>query len=513
MSLDLTGMAEAVRAATAGPVVTVPGGGTSLELLDAVLGAGGDVVTVHHEGTAAALAATLGRLDGRAGLAVGIRGPGVANLAPGLALAALEGWPLVTISEAHPTGAMSVHKRMDHAALSAGSAKAHGGAHDAASVRAAATFAAEERPGAVTLDLTERPLVVTDATDATDATVTFGDAVAMHPTARDTLLAAIARARRPLLVAGTAAARADLGPWLSSLGVPVATTAAAKGTLDERATVAAGVVTGAGGPRSPEHALLAEADLVVGVGLDARELLGPLRAAGGAETVELGARVDAALRDEVADVLRSDGWDLAASHSHTVALRDALVAADAFLPAAVLAHVAHRLAGPLRLVVDTGDFCTIAEHVWSASDDHAFLGAGASRSMGSGIAMALASALAEPSRTTVLAVGDGGIGPAFAELTLAIERRLPLAVLVMSDGGYASIRGRALARGLTTTPLETPPRRWAAAAEALGAAAAEVATLDALDATLAAWDPAGGPLVVTCRFDPDRYLTMTRDVR
>lgn len=507
MTLDLAGIADSVRGSMATPVVTVPGGGASLELLDATLAAGVDVITVHHEGTAAALAATLGRLDGRAGLAVGIRGPGVANLAPGLALAALEGWPLVTISEAHPAGAATVHKRMDHAALTHGSAKAHGGVHDGPTLQAAATLATDERPGAVTLDLAERALA------ASDAPVTFGTPVAMSPAARDALLAAIGAARRPLLVAGAAAARSGLGPWLARLGVPVATTVAAKGAIDERTLVAAGVVTGAGGPRAPEHALLADADLVVGVGLDAAELLGALEASGGAPMVELGAQVEVDLRDSVADALRTDGWDLARSHAHAVTLREALVATDAFLPAAVLDRVARRLDGALRLVVDTGDFCTVAEHVWQAGPEHAFLGAGASRSMGSGIAMALASALAEPSRTTVLAVGDGGIGPAFAELTLAIERRLPLAVLVMSDGGYASIRGRALARGLSTVPLEMPRRRWAAAAEALGASAEEVDSDGRLDAALAAWDPSGGPLVVTCRFDPDRYLTMTKDVR
>jgi thiamine pyrophosphate-dependent acetolactate synthase large subunit-like protein len=130
--------------------------------------------------------------------------------------------------------------------------------------------------------------------------------------------------------------------------------------------------------------------------------------------------------------------------------------------------------------------------------------------------MALAAALARPARPVVLAVGDGGIGASFGELTLAAERRLPLLVLHLSDGGYASIRGRAIRRGLRTGPLEMAPRGWAHAAEALGMPSAELAgagAADELRTLLYGWDPGEGPLFLTCRFDPADYLAMTEGLR
>ena len=491
---DPAEVAAAVVAATAGPVLAVPGGGASLAVLDAVQDLGRDVVTVHHEATAAIAAGTVGALAGRPGAAVAIKGPGLANLVPGLGLATLEGRPVLALVEAHPAGSPAVHKRMDHAALAAGVAKGLGAAADAAAVATAARLATAERPGAVVLELIG------------GAPVEAGPA-ASPPAPDPAVLAAVTAAARPLVVAGTAAARAGWATALAAVGVPVATSAAAKGLVDERTVPAAGVVTGAGGPRSPEAALLTEADLVVAVGLDDRELLAPLD---GARTV----RVDAAAgpATELLGALRTDGWDLAGVHGRLLGLRDALVGAEAWLPAAVLAAVA--VAHPTaRLVVDTGDHCTVAEHVWLATDPAGFLGAGASRWMGTGLAAGLGAALHDPDRPTVVAVGDGGIGPAFGELTLAVERRLPLLVLVLDDGGFASIRGRARAQGLRTGPLEHPPRGWARAAEGLGLHAAEVRTPAALTAALTGWSPADGPVLLHCHHDADAYATMAEGLR
>ena len=509
MGVDVRSIAQAVASSTAAPVLTVPGGGTSLELLDAIADHGVDVITVHHEGVAAAMAATLGRLDGRPGVAVGIRGPGVANLLPGLALAALEGWPVLTISEAHPADAATIHKRMDHAALSSAVAKAHLGCADDVTLTRAAALASAERPGPVTLDL-RAPLAdeAREIAAGADSAGERADAASL-----ETLRAAVADAQRPLVVAGAGARRAGLGALLAGLGTPVASTAAAKGIVDEVSPSAVGVVTGAGGPRSPEHHLLAEADLVLRVGVHDHELLGPLRAAAGA-TLDVPLGQAEALLDELAAATPT--WEPAAAHARAAALRTSLIEADPFLPAAVLDTLARTVPGSPCLVVDTGDFCTIAEHVWQASDPDGFLGASASRSMGTGVPMALAASLARPTRPVVLAVGDGGIGVAFGELTLAAERRLPLLVLHLSDGGYASIRGRAIRRGLRTAPLEMAPRGWARAAEALGIPAAELAGVDAAESLrtlLHGWDPGEGPLFLTCRFDPADYLAMTEGLR
>jgi acetolactate synthase-1/2/3 large subunit len=495
--VDVPAVAAALHAATDAPVLAVPGGGTSLDVIDALVDLGRDVVTVHHEATAAIAAGAVGRLSARPGAAIAIKGPGLANLVPGLGLATLEGRPVVALVEAHAPGSTAVHKRMDHAALAAGVAKGLGAAADADGVVAGAALAMAERPGAVVLELVPgRPVAGVTTTD-----------VPSRPGPDPAALTALTPARRPLVVAGSAAMRAGWGPALAAAHVPVATSAAAKGLIDERSAPSAGVVTGSGGPRSPEATLLGEADLVVAVGLDPRELLAPLA---GPRVVP----VDPHATDpaEVLGALRGEGWDLDAVHGRVLALRDALVGAHPFLPAAVLSAVAERL-GSARLVADTGDHCTIAEHVWLAQDHESFLGAGASRWMGTGLPTSLGATLCDSGIVTVAMVGDGGIGGTFGELVIAVERELPLLVLVVEDGGFASIRGRAVARGRRTGTLEHPPRGWARAAEGLGLHAAEVRTADQLTAALAGWSSWEGPLLVHCRHDPAAYAGMAEGLR
>src|SRR6185295_6967163 len=88
------------------------------------------------------------------------------------------------------------------------------------------------------------------------------------------LLDRVAKAERPLVIAGTLAIRAGWSQALSKLTIPVFTTAAAKGLIDESLPHAGGVYTGVGLDLAPERALLPECDLVIGLGLRTNEVLG-----------------------------------------------------------------------------------------------------------------------------------------------------------------------------------------------------------------------------------------------
>ena len=496
-------------------VYSVPGGGPSLELLHHLVGHDVDIVTPHHEAAAAIMAATEGRLRGTAGIATSIKGPGLANLLPGLSLASLESWPVVALCEAYSLNAPAskAHKRTDHAQVTAGISKHHTACTNGDDLTHALAVADAEIPGPVSADL--RPEAPAPAAPSTSEQQTD------RPP--DEVLRAIEAARRPLVVVGTLGLRNGVGPTLSSLSVPVLTTAAAKGLVAEDLPHAGGVLTGAGGPLAPEHALLGEADLIVGIGLRSRELLDAT-----------GLRLPVALID-IPDLSLAAGLEVVATcgpehlglvlasldgHSWGADLvteaRKRLhrhLTQGPFLPGQVLDAARSSLPGDARLVVDTGDFCTVAEHVWLAATPDGYLGAGQSRYMGVAIPTALAAVLAAPDRPTLVAVGDGGIGPLFGELTLAAQRRLPLVVLFMSDGALASVKGRALRDGLTTGPLERPCPAWRVAAEGLGFASARVTDLEAFEATVAEWDATDGPLFLECAFEEDAYLAMTSDVR
>ena len=165
------------------------------------------------------MAGVAGRLSGRPGVAVSIKGPGLANMIPGLALCYLERFPLVAIAEAYHAQAppSQAHKRMNHAALVEAVTKGRRYlAERGPGFSEMAEWAAAEIPGPVLLELaggkTERECGVPPAT---------------CPAGAD-LVKYISRAKRPLVIAGTLALRYGWPDQLNRLSIPVFSTVAAK---------------------------------------------------------------------------------------------------------------------------------------------------------------------------------------------------------------------------------------------------------------------------------------------
>ena len=118
--------------------------------------------------------------------------------------------------------------------------------------------------------------------------------------------------------------------------------------------------------------------------------------------------------------------------------------------------------------------------------------------IGQGLAMGIGAAVATPGRKTWVLVGDGGLALNLGELATAVQERTGLVLLVMNDGGYGILRNLQDADyggHRCYADLHTP--RFGLLAESLAMGYHRVATLDGLDAVLAAAaaDPAGATLV------------------
>ena len=82
-------------------VFGVPGE-ENLDLLESLRQSGIRLILTRHEQAAAFMAATYGRLTGKAGVALSTLGPGATNLVTGVAYAQLGGMPLVVITGQKP---------------------------------------------------------------------------------------------------------------------------------------------------------------------------------------------------------------------------------------------------------------------------------------------------------------------------------------------------------------------------------------------------------------------------
>jgi acetolactate synthase-1/2/3 large subunit len=510
--LGMDELADVLTARCAPLAFGVPGGGPTLRLIDHLERRGVSFVTTYFEGSGALMAGAVGRVTGRPGICLSIKGPGLANMAAGLATCRLECLPVVGVCEAYDNGVPSTsgHKRIDQQGFARSVAKKSTNlSAGITSLCDTIDLATVETPGPVLIEL---------ASSAASPEVQLSVPILKNS---EVMLSLIDPAKRPVVIAGSLAIRLGLSSHLNRLRVPVFTTAAAKGVVDESLPHAAGVYTGVGLDLAPERTILAAADLVIGVGLRAGEVLSfapitcpavMIDAIQPEHSGDAVTPVTAAALPDLWSALEGRAWGEELVHGAQESLTAHLMA-QPFLPARCYRAVNRQFGGACRIVLDTGYFCTIGEHVARVTDPSRYLSSGMGRSMGAALPMAVAAALHDRDLPTILAVGDGGIGMFFSELRLAVAAAAPLLVILMSDGGFGSIRAAARLTGLTEKPLIMSQPGWRSACEGIGMWSAEATDETSFADVLAAWSSHRQPGMISVSFEPNVYRDMTARIR
>ncbi|MFC4617098.1 thiamine pyrophosphate-binding protein [Cellulomonas algicola] len=330
-------------------------------------------------------------------------------------------------------------------------------------------------------------------------------------TVRD-VAAALASARRPLLMAGR-------GAWLAGAGDVLGRIADATGALTVTTALGQGVfprpefdlgVAGGFGARGAMD-LVREADVAVVVGASLNQFtmrFGELFAPGtrvlqvdvapAATHPHVGgfvrgdaATVAAAVLDALGALgVPASGWresvDVAAARVHEAGTG---VAPDGRLdPRSAAARIAALLPADRVVVSDGGHFIAWANMYWPvASPDRMIMVGTAFQSIGLGFPSVVGAALARPDATVVLTSGDGGGLMALADLESAVRVAGGRGMAVVwNDAAYGAevhVYGR---KGLVREPMLIPAVDFAGLATAVGAHGVTVRTLDDLDA-LADW--------------------------
>ena len=266
MSIDLSFVSEEILSRRIKHVFGIPGGGTSLELLDKLITGNVNFHATHFEGSAAIMGGVVGKLSGVAGVAVSIKGPGFANMLSGLSFCSLECLPIVGIVEAYGVDApiSAAHKRMSHKELSMGVVKDRFDLTETGTgVSHAFSLATVEIPGPVLLELAE----------TANSSTMCGQSNSIVSTPTEDLSSYIDASRSPIIIAGSLCVRENLSKQLETLNIPVFSTVSAKGVVNELMSHSAGIFTGVGLELTPEFELISKADLVIGIGLRNTEVL------------------------------------------------------------------------------------------------------------------------------------------------------------------------------------------------------------------------------------------------
>lgn len=531
---------EGVRAAFG-----VVGNGNFLAVAGMMTG-GVRYVAARHEGGAIAMADAYYRATGDVAVCTTTYGPGLTNAATGLAEAVKHRSGVLLLVGDQPTGGPRPID-IDQAALAAALGATSITVTDPAAARGLVACALELARGGPRPVLLSLPADLLGATvpdvevagAGPDPAVRRADLPLLESDRIDAVLDVLARARRPLLIAG-------LGAYRSGAGAPIAALADRIGGLLTTTVMADGLYRDnpwslgvCGGFASPRAAgIMAQADVVVAFGASLNDftlhggaLLDPgatlvqvdVAAAPTARRVDLSVRGDAAQvasalldgaqvrglatspwRGEVALDLGRIGWEHEPFQDASTASR--------IDPRSLALALAGLLPRERTLVMDGGHFVGWPGMYWPSADPSALVFTGAAfQTIGLGFAGAVGAAVGRADRTTVVALGDGGALMGLPELETLIRVARSALVVIFNDAAYgAEVH---MYRPLVTdlSPASFGDTDFAALARSLGAAAATVRAAGDLSA-VRAWRDAGcdGTLVLDCKVVPDvvaRYLS------
>ena len=435
-----------------------------MSVFDALVDSGIELLHTRHEAAAVHMADAWARLTGEPGIVLVTGGPGHANAVSALYTAQMSESPVVLLSGHAPNdqlgmGAFQEIRQAEMAATVTKSAWTSQGADAVAGdVARAVRTALGGRPGPVNLNLPSDALQgATDAGGRTRREDFAPEVAALDAGAAKTVVERLARARRPLILAGPACVtqrgRARLAALEEACGVPVVGMESPRGMADPSLGAFAEV--------------LAQADcvLLLGKRLDFTVKFGRpptfpvdcdfLQVDPEEEEIErarraVGARLGlAALADvfPAIDALIGEwraakpagGWlaDVRAAVSYRPAAWDS---ARASRPGCV--HPV-QLARPLQAVLDSDpDAVLVADGGEIGQWAQACLRAprrvinGVGGSIGAGLPFALGARCAEPRAPVIAVMGDGTFGFHVAELDTAVTRKLAFVAVVGNDARW-----------------------------------------------------------------------------
>ena len=526
-------LADAFRARGVGRVFGVPGGGSSLDVIDAVEALGIPFVLAGTETAAAIMAAVTAELSGAPGVVITGLGPGAASAVNGIAYAALERAPVLLITDRHDDepGVHALHQSLDQAAIYAPLVKAHRklrAADGGAAIDALLDAALAAPQGPVHVDLSAR-----DAAEPVGNAHPVPPPAANRPTApgEDEVSAAralLARSERPMIIAGLyaredGAARA-LGTLARALDCPVLATYKAKGVFPEDDPRAVGLFTGA----AAEAECVGRADLILFYGLDPVEPI-PHRWRFAAPILDLstvpglphpappaaalvGPLAESAAR--LSDPDRRSGW----SRDETAALRAGLRGRLAMVGAGGrtaqdVVEAVRRAAPGVRATVDSGAHMFSAMAFWEARKPHDVLKSNGLSTMAFALPAAIAAALHEPDRPVAALTGDGGLMMCLAELATAARLALPVTVVVFNDAALSLIDIKQQRQGRASHGVRYPAIDLAGAARALGCRAWRVDAGSPMEPVLTEALAGDGPALVDVAVDPAAYAAQLESLR
>jgi len=505
-------------------------GEENLDFLDSLRNSKIRLILTRHEQAAGFMAATYGRLTGRAGVCLSTLGPGATNFVTAAAYGQLGALPMLMITGQKPikTSKQGKFQIVDVVEmmkpLTKYTQQIVGGDNIPSRVHEAFRLAEEERPGATHLELPED--IARDETDADLLPKRHVRRPIAEQKSIHQAVEALQKAKHPLLLIGAGANRKQtarmLRDFVDEFQIPFFSTQMGKGVLDERDPLFLGNAALSDGDFL--HRAIAHSDLILNVGHDVVEKPPFFMHVDDGRTV-----IHVNFRTAEVDPVYFPQVEVVGDIANSVwQIKQALTAQEQWdfnyflqIRERVEAHLLEgaddprfpiypqRLVADIRKVMPDDGIIALDNGVykiWFARNYRAYLPNtvlldNALATMGAGLPSALAAQIVFPGRRVMAICGDGGFLMNSAEMETAVRLKLNLIVLILRDNAYGMIKWKQSNMGFPNWGLDFGNPDFVKYAESYGARGHRVASAEALAPLLEQCYQAGGVHLVEAPMD------------
>jgi acetolactate synthase I/II/III large subunit len=493
-----------------------------------------ETVVCRHEQNAAFIAGGIGRMTGKAGIAIATSGPGVSNLATGLATAHSEGDPLVALGGgvAVADRLKSLHQTLDSVnvlkPVTKFAAEVDSPAATAEVLSAAFRAAESGRPGSAFVSL---PIDIMNAAAAckpirlrsifeqgAGATAAIAEAARM-----------INEAKNPVVFLGLMASKPGAANAIRHLlhksALPVVGTFQAAGALSEREFAMFGGRVGQLA-NQPADQLLDSADLVVTVGYDAIEYWPSIWNKGNDRhivhidvvpaqiendynpSVEIIGNIEESLAKLSSLLTRTAPNDKVTSLLEQIAQDRAKLLDEAgnqggnpIHPLRIIAELQKFMSPDVTLCSDMGSFSLYLSRYLTSFRARQVLISNGQQTLGVALPWAIAASIVRPAEKVLSVSGDGGFLFSAMELETAVRLKSNLVHMVWIDGSYNMVAAQEELKYGRHSGTDLGPVDVVRYAEAFGANGFQVTEADDLKTTLRNAFEIPGPVLIGVNVD------------
>ena len=488
-------------------------GSDTISLINAFSDQGINYILTHHENTAAYMASTYGEITGIPGIVIVTKGPGVTNLASGIASAYLDRRPIIIFSAIIDPDLLARNPHQDVELVSFGGlitklSEELTSENAAELMDRAYRTSIEPRPGAVYLPISPiqaiKDIEINDEQIDGMISVTYTQNLP-EKNDFDFAIKLIKKSKRPIVVAGVGVVGSkvsnDLISFVQSIQSPCCVTLQAVGNYPCDDPLYIGMYGWFG---TPIDEMLKKADTIITIGLDGWDIIRPFKSQVpiiSIDSVDVNDRtfqpVTQGLRGDISGILdflennigqrnTSTEWLSLAKQSfnkiqdYELGVSTDYNPSDGIAPQSVYKEIRKFVPKDTIITADAGAHKSLASQAWLSYLPLSYFVSNGLSPMGFSLGAAMGAKIASPESPVISFVGDGGFLMYAGELATWKRLNIPMIQIIMVDNALTQVKSKQLKRGYNTESTSFDKVEYKRIVESFGIEAIEVSKVTEL---------------------------------